>query len=155
ISRRLAHTGYDPVLLSMPDTEIEHRFDAAVLIGIDEDDALVAELATRLVPIVGVDVRCAGGRTAFVGSDHTDGVRLALAHLHALGHRRIAHIAGAQNTLAGAQRVRAFRHEAGALGLELSDELVRQGDFSSSSGYRETCALLALAQPPTAILAAS
>jgi LacI family transcriptional regulator len=41
------------------------------------------------------------------------------------------------------------------LRLEPADELVRQGDFSSSSGYRETCALLALAEAPTAIVAAS
>jgi LacI family transcriptional regulator len=41
------------------------------------------------------------------------------------------------------------------LGLKLPDELLRQGDFSSASGYRETCALLALEQRPTAIVAAS
>jgi DNA-binding LacI/PurR family transcriptional regulator len=39
--------------------------------------------------------------------------------------------------------------------LDLPDELIRQGDFSSASGYRETCALLALAERPTAIIAAS
>jgi LacI family transcriptional regulator len=107
------------------------------------------------VPLVGVDVRCAGGRAAYVGSDHADGVRLALAHLHALGHRRIAHLAGAANTLAGSERLHAFRREAAALGLEPADELLRHGDFSSASGYRETCALLALAERPTAIVAAS
>ena len=32
---------------------------------------------------------------------------------------------------------------------------MRRGDFTSASGYRETCALLALDQRPTAILAAS
>jgi LacI family transcriptional regulator len=37
----------------------------------------------------------------------------------------------------------------------LPNEYVREGDFSSASGYRETCALLALAEPPTAIVAAS
>ena len=53
------------------------------------------------------------------------------------------------------QRLEAFRREAKTLGLDESDELVRQGDFSSASGYRETCALLALAERPTAIVAAS
>jgi LacI family transcriptional regulator, galactose operon repressor len=154
ISRRLAQSSYDPLLLQPSDVGLEHRFDAAVLIGVDEDDALVADLASRHVPLVGVDVRCAG-RSAYVGSDHADGVRLALAHLHALGHRRIAHLAGALNTVAGSERLHAFRRETGALGLESSDELIRQGDFSSASGYRETCALLALAERPTAIVAAS
>jgi LacI family transcriptional regulator len=155
ISRRLSQSSYDPLLLPPDDVGSEHRFDAAVLIGVDGDDALVADLASRQVPLVGVDVRCVGGRAAFVGSDHADGVRLALAHLHALGHRRIAHLAGAANTVAGSERVDAFRREAAALGLESSDDLLRRGDFSSASGYREMCALLALAERPTAVVAAS
>jgi LacI family transcriptional regulator len=155
ISRRLAQSGYDPLLLQPRDAGHEHRFDAAVLIGVDDDDPLVADLGSRQVPLVGVDVRCTGSRAVFVGSDHADGVRLALAHLHALGHRRIAHIAGAVNTVAGSERLDAFRLEVQAFGLERSDELLRQGDFSSASGYRETCALLALSERPTAIVAAS
>jgi LacI family transcriptional regulator len=155
ISRRLAQSNYDPLLLQPQDVGLEHRFDAAVLIGVDEDDALIAALASRQVPLVGVDVRCAGGRAAYVGSDHADGVRLALAHLHALGHRRIAHLAGAVNTVAGSERLDAFRREAASLRLDRSDELIRHGDFSSASGYRETCALLAFEERPTAIVAAS
>src|SRR5204863_5221084 len=42
-----------------------------------------------------------------------------------------------------------------ALRLEDAGDLLRQGDFSSASGYRETCALLALPERPTAIVAAS
>ena len=131
------------------------RFDAAVLIGIDTDDPLVAGLAARDVPLVGVDVRCPGKRTAYVGSDHAEGVRLALAHLHVLGHRRIAHLAGAQNTVAGVERLNAFRSETERLGLTVPEEYLRLGDFSSASGYREACALLALAERPTGIVAAS
>jgi LacI family transcriptional regulator len=155
ISRRLSQSGYDPLLLQPSDVGPEHRFDAAVLIGVDGDNPLVGEIAAREVPLVGVDVRCESGRAAYVGSDHGDGVRLALAHLHALGHRRIGHLAGAQNTAAGSERLEAFRRETAALGLEVPEELVRRGDFSSASGYRETCALLALDERPTAILAAS
>lgn len=155
ISRRLAQSSYDPLLLQPSDVGPEHRFDAAVLIGVDDDDVLIADLVSRRVPLVGVDVRCTGARSAYVGSDHADGVRLALAHLHARGHRRIAHIAGAANTVAGSERLHAFRREAEALGIERSEELVRDGDFSSTSGYRETCALLALAERPTAIVSAS
>jgi LacI family transcriptional regulator len=153
ISRRLAQSSYDPLLLQPSDVGFEHRFDAAVLIGVDDDDDSVSDLSTR-VPLVGIDVRCPG-QAAYVGSDHANGVRLALAHLYALGHRRIAHIAGAENTVAGSERVRAFRRESAALGLDPAEELVRRGDFSSASGYRETCALLALPERPTAVVAAS
>jgi LacI family transcriptional regulator, galactose operon repressor len=155
ISRRLSQSGYDPLLLQPGDTGLDHGFDAAVLIGVDSDDPLVLELAARQVPLVGVDVKSASGRAAYVGSDHAEGIRLALAHLHARGHRRIAHLAGAPNTFAGSERLAAFRREAAALGLDIPDELIRHGDFSSASGYRETCSLLALGERPTAIVAAS
>ena len=155
ISRRLSHSDYEALLLQTDDVGLQHRFDAAILIGVDDADPLVTDLADRDIPLVGIDVRCTSGRTAFVGSDHADGVRLALAHLYALGHRRIAHLAGAHNTVAGADRAAAFRREAERLGLAVSDDYVREGDFSSASGYRETCALLALADRPTAIVAAS
>ena len=154
ISRRLSESGYDPLLLPPDDMGFDHGVDAAILIGVDADDRLVRELGAREVPLVGVDVRCRG-RSAYVGSNHADGVRLALGHLHALGHRRIAHLAGATNTSAGAERLEAFRREAATLGLEIPEELIRRADFSSASGYRETCALLALDERPTAIVAAS
>jgi LacI family transcriptional regulator len=105
--------------------------------------------------MVGVDVRPGGEHAAFVGSDHAEGIRLALAHLHVLGHRRIAHLAGAQNTISGTERLDAFRRETAQLGLDVPESYVRQGDFSSASGYREACALLALPERPTAIVAAS
>ena len=82
-------------------------------------------------------------------------MRLALAHLHAArappdrAHRGRAE----HRRRRGAPRRVPPRGR--ALGLELPDEYVRDGDFSSASGYRETCALLALAEPPTAIVAAS
>jgi LacI family transcriptional regulator len=155
VSRRLARDGYDSLLLQPLELGLHHRFDAAVLIGIDGNDPLITELYTRGVPYVGVDVRVSGPRSAIVGSDHADGVRLALRHLHELGHRRIAHIAGARNTVAGADRIAAFQREARVLGLAVPEEYVREADFSSDGGYRETSALLALAERPTAIVAAS
>jgi len=148
ISRRLGQLGYEPLLLQ--DAGGAHRFDAAVVIGVDVDDPVVLDLTERGLPLVGVDVRCAGESAAFVGSDHAGGVRIALAHLHALGHRRIAHIAGALNTFAGAERLEAF-----CTSQSPAEEYVRYGDFSSASGYREACELLALDEPPTAIVAGS
>src|SRR5205085_2148396 len=153
ISHRLAQSSYDPLLLQPLDIDLSHRFGAAVLIGVNDDDPLVAELAARQVPLVGVDVRCASVRAAYVGSDHAGGVQLALAHLHALGHRRIAHLAGAVNTVAGSERLETFVRESRRLDLDIPNDYVRRGDFSSASGYRETCALLALADRPTAIVA--
>jgi LacI family transcriptional regulator len=155
ISRRLARADYDSLLVQPLELGMHHRFDAAILIGIDGSDPLVTDLWMRSAPYVGVDVRVGGRRNAFVGSDHAAGMRLAITHLHDLGHRRIAHVAGARNTVAGADRIAAFQREARLLGLEQRDDYVREADFSSAGGYRETSALLALDERPTAIIAAS
>jgi LacI family transcriptional regulator, galactose operon repressor len=155
IARRLARSDYEALLMQRLELPMHHRFDAAILIGIDGNDPLVTDLWTRSMPYVGVDVRVGGRRNAFVGSDHREGMRLAIGHLHGLGHRRIAHVAGARNTVAGADRIAAFEHEARGLGLDLPDGYVREADFSSAGGYQATAALLALDERPSAIVAAS
>jgi LacI family transcriptional regulator len=155
ISRRLAKGGYDALLLQPLEVGLHHRFDAAILIGVDGNDPLVTDMWVRSLPYVGVDVRVGGRRNAFVGSDHAAGVRLALAHLYELGHRRIAHIAGARNTVAGAGRIAAFQREARVLGLDLPEAYVREADFSSAGGYRAMSELLALDERPTGVVAAS
>ena len=82
-------------------------------------------------------------------------MRLAVRHLYALGHRRIATISGPQKSVTGVARLAGFREEADALGLDVPEAYVRIGDYSAASGYREAQALVALASPPTAIVAAS
>jgi LacI family transcriptional regulator len=156
ISRRLAQSDYEPLLVPAGERAAGHRFDAAIVIAVEGNDPLILDLAARQIPLVGIDVRCdASPRAAFVGSDQEEGIRLALGHLYALGHRRIAHIAGASNTIAGSERLDAFRRESTRFGIEVPDEYVRQADFSSASGYREACALLALRDRPTALVVAS
>lgn len=155
ISRRLARADYEALLLQPLELGVHHRFDAAILIGVDGSDPLITDLWTRSIPYVGVDVRVGGRGNAFVGSDHAEGVRLAVEHLYELGHRRIAHIAGARNTVAGADRIAAFEREARLRRLELPPDYMRQADFSSAGGYRETAELLALPERPTAIIADS
>jgi LacI family transcriptional regulator len=153
LAQELGSDGYEPVLLRLEDLTTR-PLDAAVVVGVYDDEPILTQLAER-VPVVGIDARISGPRAAFVGSDHAEGIRLALAHLHALGHRRIAHIAGPADTVAGYERCDAFVHEARELRLELPETYVRIGDFSSSTGYRNACELLALDEAPTAIVAAS
>src|SRR5262249_45902567 len=52
ISRRLGQDGYEALLLSARD-HVGHRLDAGIVIGIDDDDPLIGELARRHVPLVG------------------------------------------------------------------------------------------------------
>jgi LacI family transcriptional regulator len=77
-----------------------------------------------------------------------------VAHLHALGHRRLAIIGGPSETTTGDERVAAFRAALGAHGLPLPPEYTGQGDFQTESGRRATAAFLDLPEPPEVVFAA-
>ena len=61
-----------------------------------------------------------------VTADDAVGIELAVAHLAGLGHRRIAHLAGPQNTSTGVVRARAFRHAVRDHGLADDPALVAE-----------------------------
>jgi LacI family transcriptional regulator len=132
-----------------------HAVEGVVLMGVDPDDPEVRRLVRSSMPCVGVDVLLDGPACASVASDNVDGARLAVRHLHGLGHRRIATITGMVESRPGADRLRGYREAVRELGLAYRDELVGYGDFYAESGREATAVLLASAEPPTAIFAAS
>jgi LacI family transcriptional regulator len=132
-----------------------HNVDGAVLMGMDADDPEVRRLVRSDVPTVGVDIDVEGPRTSLVISDNEAGSASAVRHLYELGHRRIAHITGLLDKRPGAERLRGYRRELQRLGLTPRDEYVAYGDFYVESGYPAMQALLALDEPPTAIVAAA
>ena len=106
-----------------------HNVAGVVLMDVDPEDPEVRRLVRSDLPCVGVDVELVGPATEFVISDNKSGIALAMRHLHDLGHRRIATITGLLDTAPGAERLRAYRTEAQALGLAYRDEYVAYGDF--------------------------
>ena len=72
-----------------------------------------------------------------------------------LGHRRIALIAGPENTTTSRDRERGFRAQLHESGLGLDETLRRVGQFSHHSGYQWCLDLLAAESRPTAVFAAN
>jgi LacI family transcriptional regulator len=77
-----------------------------------------------------------------------------VAHLVALGHRRIAHIIGDRKHGGGVWRLAGFRDGMKRAGLKENAAYMVQGEFSFESGVTAARKLLALKQRPTAIFAA-
>ncbi len=103
--------------------------------------------------LVSVLERLQGHETPVVRVDHRLGAAEATRHLVALGHRRIAHIAGTKNAASSAHRISGYRDVLAEAGIAYKDDLVQVGDFSMDSGVTAMEALLSLEQPPTAVLA--
>jgi LacI family transcriptional regulator len=133
----------------------QHRVDGIVLMGVDRNDPEVEKLVGSDVPVMAVDLDVVGDHTSFVASDNIGGARLAVRHLHALGHTRIAAIAGPRATKPGADRTLGYRAEMRELGLTILPGYDVEGDFYAESAERAMQSMLALPEPPTAVFAAA
>jgi LacI family transcriptional regulator len=133
----------------------QHRVDGIVLMGVRRDDPEVEKLVRSAIPVIGVDLDISGPRTSHVTSDNVGGARLAVRHLHELGHTQIATIAGPQDTKPGADRLLGYRAELRALGLAADPAHEVEGDFYSDSGGAAMRRLLELRDRPTAVFVAS
>mgnify|MGYP005844005549 CR=1 FL=1 len=89
-----------------------------------------------------------------VGSDSDAAVHLAMAHLFALGHRRIGLIDGLSQRPRPRQRYSCYVAFHQQQGLPLDETLVVGCPFSQEAGARAMTHLLSLEQPPTAVCAA-
>ncbi|MBL4628053.1 MAG: LacI family DNA-binding transcriptional regulator [Roseicyclus sp.] len=90
-----------------------------------------------------------------VQSDNAEGARLAIRHLHDLGHRKIAHVTGPKgNVLTGVRR-RGMTEERARLGLPAREDWIIRGDFSLESGRDAAIKILAMRDRPTAVFCAA
>lgn len=111
---------------------LRQRVDAIVLIV---DSVAVLDAVTQLdlgVPLVAVASSARRG-PSIVSIDQYRGARAAVRHLVELGHSRILHVAGPRDATDSIERVRGWRDELAAHGLEAVDPV--HGDWSPASGY--------------------
>ncbi len=86
-----------------------------------------------------------------VSSDNAAGARLAIRHLYALGHRKIAHITGPDGNVLTIARRQGMVAERERLGLRAPSEWIIRGDFSLESGHEAAAKILAMKDRPTAV----
>jgi LacI family repressor for deo operon, udp, cdd, tsx, nupC, and nupG len=87
--------------------------------------------------------------------DNSAAAREAVEHLIALGHRRIAHVAGPLPEVMAMHRRDGYRAAMAAAGLPIPEGYEVRGDYLLESGEACVAELFALPEPPTAIFAAN
>ncbi|MFH8440965.1 LacI family DNA-binding transcriptional regulator [Streptomyces sp. NPDC018026] len=135
-------------------TLLDRRIDGLLVSPTDGGSPRMLDAALAGTPMVFVDRWIPGVDVPVVRSDGRTAVRDLVAHLHGLGHRRLAIIAGPAATTTGRERVDAFREALGAYGLALPEAYIGQGDFQAGSGRRVTEGFLDLPEPPEVVFAA-
>jgi DNA-binding LacI/PurR family transcriptional regulator len=128
--------------------------DGALLVLHLPDSSELQGLAAARIPLVVIDPpEEPGPGIRSVGTTNWQGCLTATRHLIELGHRRIAIIGGPEHLWSSRARLAGYRAALEAAGLPAAGELIRRDDFCTEGGRRQARELLALAQPPTAIVA--
>jgi DNA-binding LacI/PurR family transcriptional regulator len=166
IETGLANTDYGLVMRSV-DKQVDrdrafagagaHDYaDGLLIVSLLPTGDLVERLRAASCPVVLVDAEYAG--LSGVTVDHTAAATLAVRHLLALGHRRIALIDRREDpftiTYSGG-RYAGYRQGLAAAGLPVRPEFEIVTEFSPEAGAAALHTLLALPQPPTAIFVGS
>jgi LacI family transcriptional regulator len=106
------------------------------------DIQLLGDLSKRNIPAATIGWELPGDTISSVMVDNETGARLALEHLHQLGHRKIAFIRGPKMLIDSAPRWRGIQKFAQSVGLEIDQALVQQlpesldPNSSYESGFR-------------------
>ncbi|MCC7208548.1 MAG: LacI family DNA-binding transcriptional regulator [Anaerolineae bacterium] len=129
-----------------------NRFDGLIINPMAADDEALCELG---VPVVILGSGDNYPDLDSVGSDTESGAQAALDHLLALGHRRIALIAGRSQRRQQFARYESYRAFHKRHNLPLDPSLVIECDFSDTAGLTAMERLLRHPDPPTAVFAAN
>lgn len=131
----------------------EYRPDGMIICPANGAEASgLKAVAASGIPIVQITREIAGVGLDFVGSDDALATRIALDHLHALGHRRIACIGGFDSMSTGLNRHRAYRDWLRDRRLAFDPALLVPGSPTRHAGFQAIEGLLALPDPPTAAI---
>ena len=142
----------------VPDVRRHFRqFDYVVMIAAEKTLPLIDACESLGRPYVLIETEYQDTRPlgVTINTDNHAAIQAALAHLFALGHQRIGFITGRRQNRSSQERLTAYKAVLEAIGIPLDDTLIRPGTWLEPSGYDAGQALLALADPPTAIVAAN
>ncbi len=133
-----------------------HDTDGVLLVLSELTTDQLRQLHEEDIPLVVIDpVNLPDPDLPGVGATNWAGGMAATDHLIASGHTRIATIGGPETYLCSRARIDGYRSALERAGLKYDKELVRHGDFQYEGGFLHGCALLDLADRPTAIFAGS
>ena len=107
------------------------------------------------LPVVQLFDRIYDTPVPVVRVDEQQVAELAVHQLASMGHRRIAHIAGAADQASARERRDGYRTAMARLGLPVDDHLVRTGHGTREGGAEAMKQLLDLSQAPTAVFSGS
>jgi DNA-binding LacI/PurR family transcriptional regulator len=126
--------------------------DGIILAGTLKQDRRLDYVSTSRFPFVAFGRSDSGGEHPWLDLDFEQGARLAIDRLVGQGHRRMAIGLPGDDSMQGHVHLAGYRQALVRHGIAPEEALVCVDELTERGGYHITERLLALPQPPTAIL---
>lgn len=167
VERAAAKAGYEIVLYNV---ETDHqrdnyfkrlpmrkRVDGLLIVSLRPNDQEAQRMHDAELPVVLVDAY--HPQITSIVVENVGGARLAVEHLLGLGHRRIGFVngmvEGAFHFNQAGDRLTGYRQALAAADIPFDPSLLYITEWDRAGGFKGGQALLEMADPPTAIFAAS
>ena len=135
---------------------LTQRVDGILLNPAQAGPEIVAVWSGLQVPVVTLDRTLPGLPFALVAMDNARGMRLAMEHVLALGHRRVGFVSWPVGRFTNRQeRLQGYAAALADAGIGVDSGLIRFAAEGWSDGVAQTLDLLDTPEPPTAILSAT
>lgn len=156
----LIHTIYSPDdFQKVTQAFLQKRIDGGILVGIQNDINLVAEMVKQDAPLVLIDYdiseviseRLDKNHLAIINSRDYEGTVEAIEYLISLGHKEIGIICGKMDTFSGRERYLAYQDTMQKHGLSIDKKFVLDGNFLKETAYDSVQSLISEGRLPTAL----
>lgn len=149
----VASTNNDPERTeSVARRMLQRNVDGVAVMTFGIEEKLLDALVESPVPMVFVGSGPKKDNVRVIKVDYNEGIRAAVQHLAALGHRSIAFITGPLRIRSAVERRDSFLHALEEIGLSAGSATVLEGNHSMEGGIAAMEKLLAQGAQPTAVV---
>lgn len=153
-------SGYNLLLYPLTGDRLERlthicktrEVDGLLLMGGQHLAEAIALLQQEQIPFVVLNRQLDQPDASFVAADYHQGTMLAMQHLIELGHRRIGFVGQSVLEKLHVDRVASYKQALREANLTIDSALIRSAKTNLGDGYKVMQKLLALEQPPSAVL---
>ena len=139
----VSSTNYDPKRMSHCIRRmLERKVEGVAVMTFGIEEPLLDQLAKRKVPLVFIDVGPKRPGISLLKVDYQHGIRQAVQHLAALGHRNIAFITGPATLHSAQSRLNAFTSSLKECGITPNPTWIIEGNHTMEGGIAATARLL-------------
>ena len=149
----MVNTTRNPTRLRMAVHDLlDRQVDALIFAAMGTRQVEFPDIGGSNVPILLVNAFTPDGHLPSILPDELAGGRAAVEHVLAMGHERIAFIAGREGAWATKMRIKGYREGLEAAGLDPDRHPIYLGNYRIDSGYELTLRVMRGKKPPTALL---